>query len=157
MDQLSYFLFRIIKFGLLFYILFLIFTNFGTFLLIVIGFILAIYFFIYSKIKKIKKQAGGHSFNFKFTEEDLRNFQNAHRQGGFNQGSFHQGGFGGHSSLSEVQDAKDFFGFTQMPTEMELKKKYRELAKKYHPDINDSDDTMMQKLNHYKDVLSKSI
>lgn len=156
MDQLSYFLFRIIKLGLLFYILFLIFSNFGTFLLIVAGFMLAIYLFVYSKIKKIKKQAGGHNFHFKFTAEDLRNFQNAQRQGGFGQGGFHQGGFA-QSSLSEVQEAKDFFGFTQMPTELELKKKYRELAKKYHPDINDSDDTMMQKLNHYREVLSKSI
>lgn len=153
MDQLSYFLFRVIKFALLFYILFLIFTNFGTFLLVIAGFAVAIYLFVYSKIRQIKKHGANNSFHFKFNAEDFRNFQNAQGQGGYD---FNQGGFG-HAHLSEVQDAKDFFGFTDTPTEQELKKKYRELAKKYHPDINGGEDVMMQKLNHYRDILVKSV
>jgi len=153
MDQISYLLFRVIKFALLFYILFLIFSNFGTFLLVVVGFVVAIYLFVYNKIRQIKKQAGHNNFHFKFNAGDFRQYQQAHGQSGFN---FNQDGFG-HAHLSEVQDAKDFFGFTDSPTEQELKKKYRELAKKYHPDINGGDDVMMQKLNHYRDILVKSV
>ena len=153
MDQLSYFIFRVIKLGLLFYILFLIFTNLGTFLLIVAGIFLAFYFFIYSKIQKMKKQGGSNGFHFKFNARDFQNFQNARGHQGYD---FGQGAHGA-SSISEIQDAKNFFGFKDLPTEQELKKKYRELAKKYHPDINGGDDVQMQKLNHYRDVLSKSI
>jgi len=153
MDQLSYFIFRIIKFGLIFYILFLIFSNFGTFLLVVAGFFLAMYLFIYSKIRKIKKQNGGQHFHFKFNARDFQNFQNASGHQGYD---FGQGGYG-QASISEIQEAKVFFGFENLPTEQELKKKYRELAKKYHPDINGGDDADMQKLNHFRDVLTKSI
>ena len=154
MDQLSYLIFRVIKFGLLFYILFLIFSNFGTFLLIVAGFFLAIYLFIYSKIQQIKKRGGANNnFHFKFNANDFKRYQDANGHQGFD---FGQGGFG-QASISEIQEAKVFFGFEDLPTEQELKKKYRELAKKYHPDINGGDDDQMQKLNHYKDVLSKSI
>lgn len=104
-------------------------------------------------MKQIRNRAGHNSFHFKFNAEDFRNFQNAHGQSGFDfrQAGSHQ------AHLSEIQDAKDFFGFTHSPTELELKKKYRELAKKYHPDINGGEDAMMQKLNHYRDILLKSI
>ena len=156
MDQLSYLIFRVIKFALIFYILFLIFSNFGTFLLVVAGFFLAIYLFVYSKIRQLKKQGGAtgaNGFHFKFNAKDFQNFQNA---GGHQGYDFGQGGFSS-PSISEVQEAKVFFGFESMPNEQELKKKYRELAKKYHPDINGGDDADMQKLNHYRDVLTNSI
>jgi len=154
MDQLSYFIFRMIKFALIFFILYLIFTNLGAFLLIIAGIFLALYFLIYSKVKEIKKRQGGQgSFHFKFNEQDFRNFQNARGQQGFN---FNQGGYA-HPNMSEMQDAKNFMGFDSLPTEQELKKKYRELAKKYHPDINGGDDADMQKLNHYRDVLLQNI
>ena len=154
MDQFSNFIFRLVKFSLLFYILFLIFSNFGTFLLIVVGFFLAIYLFISSKIRQIKKQGGAQNgFHFKFNANDFQNFQNARGHQGYD---FGQGGFG-QASIGEIQEAKVFFGFDEMPTEQELKKKYRELAKKYHPDINGGDDADMQKLNHFRDVLLKSI
>jgi len=153
MDQISYLLFRVIKLALLFYILFLVFTNFGTFLLVVVGFMVAIYLFVYNKIRQIKKQAGQGNFHFKFNANDFRKYQQSNGQGNFN---FNHDAFG-HAHLSEVQDAKDFFGFIESPTELVLKKKYRELAKKYHPDINGGDDAMMQKLNHYRDILVKSI
>jgi hypothetical protein len=153
MDQLSYFIFRLIKFGLIFYILFLIFSNPGTFVLIIAAIFLLLYFFINSKIKKMKKQSGTNGFHFKFNARDFQNFQNASGHQGYD---FGQGGFSA-PSISEVQEAKVFFGFETIPTEQELKKKYRELAKKYHPDINGGDDADMQKLNHYRDILTKSI
>ena len=153
MDQFSYFIFRLVKFALLFYILFLIFSNFGTFLLIIVGFMLAIYLFVYSKIKQLKKHGAQNRFHFKFNAHDFKNFQDARGHQGYD---FGQGGFGA-ASITEIQEAKSFFGFNDLPTEQELKKKYRELAKKYHPDINGGDDEEMQKLNHYRDVLLKSI
>ena len=57
----------------------------------------------------------------------------------------------------EVQKAKDFFGFTQTPTKEEIKKRYKELARKYHPDINNGDDVKMKELNHFRDVLMKTV
>ena len=53
--------------------------------------------------------------------------------------------------------AKDFFGFTTTPTKEEIKKRYKELAKIYHPDINNGDDVKMKELNHYRDVLMKTV
>ena len=37
------------------------------------------------------------------------------------------------------------------------KKRYKELAKIYHPDINNGDDVKMKELNHYRDVLMKTV
>ena len=42
-------------------------------------------------------------------------------------------------------------------TEKEIKKRYKELAKKYHPDINNGDDEKMKELNHYRDILMKTV
>ncbi|RDX34150.1 J domain-containing protein [Arcobacter sp. HD9-500m-PIT-SAG03] len=152
MNQLSYFIFRILKFAIIFYILFLVFTNLGTVLLVLAGIFLALYFLIYSKVKEIKKRHGGaNNFHFKFNARDFQDFQNSRGHQGYDFGQ------GGQSSISEIQEAKVFFGFENLPTEQELKKKYRELAKKYHPDINGGDDANMQKLNHYRDVLVKSM
>lgn len=41
--------------------------------------------------------------------------------------------------------------------EKEIKKRYKELAKKYHPDINNGDDEKMKELNHYRDILMKTV
>ena len=139
---------RIVRLSILFFILYLIFTNFGTFLMIV-GIILILGFiFIYNLKKKMK--TSGFSYQFKqganFNSGDFRNFNNSN----FN-------GFNNAPRFDEVQKAKEFFGFTHSPTKEEIKKKYKELARKYHPDINDNDDSMMKDLNHYKDVLMKSV
>ena len=56
MNQLSYFIFRILKFAIIFYILFLVFTNLGTVLLVLAGIFVALYFLIYSKVKEIKNE-----------------------------------------------------------------------------------------------------
>ncbi len=76
----------------------------------------------------------------------LNNFEEQFRRGNFNTPP----------QFGEVEKAKEFFGFTSTPTKEEIKKRYKELAKKYHPDINHQDDTMMQQLNHYKEVLLKA-
>lgn len=157
MNNIDYFFSKLFKFSILFFILYLIFTNFGTFLIIVSVLIILIYFFVYKKIKKIKEQAKTQGYEFHF---DGRNFKTGSSQGfKFNYEdfqNFQNGNFQGRSSLSELEDAKKFFGFVGEPTKEEIKKKYKELAKKYHPDINNlDDDSMMQKLNHYKDILLK--
>ena len=87
-----------------------------------------------------KNDENGQNFNF----NDFRNF---------NQSDFQ--GFANTPRFDEVAKAKEFFGFTQTPTKEEIKKRYKELAKKYHPDINDGNDENMKQLNHYRDVLQK--
>ncbi|APW65196.1 molecular chaperone DnaJ [Poseidonibacter parvus] len=144
---------RIVRLSILFFILYLIFTNFGTFLMI-IGVILILgFFFIYNLKKKMK--TSGFNFQFKqgagFNPNDFQNFNNS----GFNNSNFN--GFNNAPRFDEVQKAKDFFGFTHSPTKEEIKKKYKELARKYHPDINDNDDSMMKDLNNYRDVLMKTV
>jgi len=144
---------RIVRLSILFFILYLIFTNFGTFLMI-IGVILILgFFFIYNLKKKMK--TSGFNFQFKqgagFNPNDFQNFNSS----GFNNSNFN--GFNNAPRFDEVQKAKDFFGFTHSPTKEEIKKKYKELARKYHPDINDNDDSMMKDLNHYRDVLMKTV
>ena len=139
---------RIVRLSILFFILYLIFTNFGTFLMI-LGIILVLGFmFIYNLKKKMKKS--GFNFQFKqsanFNQSDFRNFNNSN----FN-------GFANAPRVDEVQKAKEFFGLTGSPTKEEIKKRYKELARKYHPDINDHDDTLMKDLNHYKDVLMSTV
>ena len=66
MGNIDYFFSKLIRFSILFFILYLIFTNFGTFLIIIAVIILLIYFFIYKKIKNIKEQAKTQGFEFHF-------------------------------------------------------------------------------------------
>ncbi|WP_375723251.1 DnaJ domain-containing protein [Arcobacter sp. KX21116] len=151
MGNIDYFFSRLIRLSILFFILYLIFTNFGTFLIAIAVVILLIYFFIYKKIKKIKEQARTQGFEFHFNGRDFS--QGANQGFKFNYEDFQSGNFKAQPSMNEVQKAKDFFGFTSEPTREEIKKKYKELAKKYHPDINNNGDELMQELNHHKDVL----
>lgn len=142
---------RIVRLSILFFILYLIFTNFGTFLMI-IGIILILGFFI---IYNFKKKMKANSFHFKF---DGQNFSQGNNQNFNNFNNFNDfNNFANQPRFDEVQKAKDFFGFTHSPTKDEIKKKYKELARKYHPDINKGDDTKMKELNHYKDVLIKTV
>lgn len=151
----------LIKWGIFFGILYLIFTNFGTFLIIVFVLIAVIYFIIYQFKKKLNASIGGNSFRFTFDGQDFSRGQSTN--GNFNfkdfEERFRQGGYGqnrGYTSFSEVSKAKEFFGFTSDPTKDEIKRKYKELARKYHPDVNDHGDDLMKQLNHYKDVLLKA-
>lgn len=54
--------------------------------------------------------------------------------------------------------ALKFFDLGENATREEIKKRYRELSKKYHPDINkdcSKCERMMKKLNRYKEILLK--
>ena len=157
--ELSYFISSLIKWAIFFGILYLIFTNFGTFLIILFVLVAIAYYFIYQFKKKIKESTNNQSFKFTFNGQEFTNSNgfNAHN---FNFEQFEQqfrsGNFNTQTQFGEVEKAKEFFGFTSSPTKEEIKKRYKELARKYHPDINDQDDTMMQQLNHYKDILMKA-
>lgn len=144
---------RLVRLTILFFILYLIFTNFGTFLLIVGIIFVIIIFLIYNFRKKMQ----ANSFKFKFDSTNFQNGQNFNFNDfkNFNQSDFQ--GFQNAPRFDEVQKAKDFFGFTQTPTKEEIKKRYKELAKIYHPDINQGDDVKMKELNHFRDVLIKTV
>ena len=144
---------RLVRLTILFFILYLIFTNFGTFLLIIGIIFVVIIFLIYNFRKKMQ----ANSFKFKFDSTNFQNGQNFNFNDfkNFNQSDFQ--GFQNAPRFDEVQKAKDFFGFTQTPTKEEIKKRYKELAKIYHPDINQGDDVKMKELNHFRDVLIKTV
>ncbi|MBU0923425.1 DnaJ domain-containing protein [bacterium] len=147
---------RLVRLAILFFILYLIFTNFGTFLMIIGVIFFVIAFLIYN----FKKKMQANSFKFKF---DSSNFQNGYNGQNFNFNdfkNFNQSDFQGFANaprFDEVTKAKEFFGFTHSPTKEEIKKRYKELARKYHPDINDGDDVKMKELNHFRDVLIKTV
>lgn len=96
-------------------------------------------------------------FSFKFDSSQFQSGQNFNFNDfrNFNQSDFR--GFTNAPRFDEVTKAKDFFGFTHSPTKEEIKKRYKELAKIYHPDINDGDDEKMKELNHYRDILMKTV
>ncbi len=144
---------RLVRLSILFFILYLIFTNFGTFLMILGSFLLIVAFLVYNFKKKIK----ANSYSFKFDSSNFQNGQNFNFNDfkNFNQSDFK--GFSNTPRFDEVQKAKDFFGFSSTPTKEEIKKRYKELARKYHPDINNGDDEKMKELNHYRDVLIKTV
>lgn len=151
MQTIDYFFSRLLRFGILAGILYLIFTNPGTFFIIIGVLILLAFLFINKLKKELKKQQS--TFSFKFNANDFNsqgfNFNNFNNNG--------TGGFNPYQSFAEVDKAKEFFGFDHDPTKEEIKKRYKELARKYHPDINDQDDSKMQELNHYKDILMKTV
>ena len=143
----------LVRLSILFFILYLIFTNFGTFLMILGVFLVIITFLIYN----FKKKMRANSFRFRFDSSEFQNGQNFNFNDfrNFNQSDFR--GFANAPRVDEIQKAKDFFGFSQSPTKEEIKKRYKELARKYHPDINNGDDVKMKELNHYRDILMKTV
>lgn len=144
---------RLIRLAILFFILYLIFTNFGTFLMILGIFFVIIAFLVYNFRKKMR----ANSYRFKFDSTNFQNGQsfNFNDFKNFNQSDFQ--GFANAPRFDEVAKAKEFFGFTHTPSKEEIKKRYKELARKYHPDINDGDDEKMKELNHFRDVLIKTV
>lgn len=144
---------RLVRLAFIFFILYMIFTNFGVFLMILGGVILIIAFLVYNFRKKMR----ANNFSFKF---DSRNFQNGQNFNfndfkNYNQRDFQ--GFANAPRFDEIQKAKEFFGFSHSPSKEEIKKRYKELARLYHPDINNGDDVKMKELNHFRDVLIKTV
>lgn len=144
---------RLVRLAILFFILYLIFTNFGTFLMILGIFFVIIAFLVYNFRKKMRE----NSYRFRFDSTNFQNGQsfNFNDFRNFNQSDFQ--GFSNAPRFDEVAKAKEFFGFTSSPSKEEIKKRYKELAKKYHPDINNGDDEKMKELNHYRDILMKTV
>ncbi|MGP2657558.1 J domain-containing protein [Malaciobacter sp. WC5094] len=138
---------RLVRLAIIFFILYLIFTNFGTFLMI-IGIIFILGFIAIYNIKKKIRTSG---FEFKFNGQEFSQTNNTN----FNFNDFQN--FANKPRYNEIEEAKNFFGFTSEPTKEEIKKRYKELARKYHPDINGGDDTKMKELNHYRDILIKTV
>ena len=137
---------QIINLAITILILYLIFTNFGTFLMIIGGiivfFIVAIYFLRRAFLKNASK------FQYQYQNFEFKNFNQNFNNNGF------QGGF--YNQSSKLQEAKDFFGFSQTPSKEDIKKRYKELAKLYHPDLNGGDEEKMKKLNEYRDILMQA-
>lgn len=137
---------QIINLAITILILYLIFTNFGTFLMIIGGiivfFIVAIYFLRRVFLKNASK------FQYQYQNFEFKNFNQNYNNNGF------QGGF--YNQSSKLQEAKDFFGFSQTPSKEDIKKRYKELAKLYHPDLNGGDEEKMKKLNEYRDILMQA-
>ena len=96
---------RLVRLAILFFILYLIFTNFGTFLMILGGFFIIVAFLIYNFRKKMR----ANSFKFKFDSTNFQNGQNFNFNDfkNFNQSDFQ--GFANAPRFDEVQKAKDFF------------------------------------------------
>ena len=116
-------------------------------------FFVIIAFLVYNFRKKMK----ANSYRFRFDSSHFQNGQNFNFNDfrNFNQSDFQ--GFANAPRFDEVAKAKEFFGFTSSPSKEEIKKRYKELAKKYHPDINNGDDEKMKELNHYRDILMKTV
>jgi hypothetical protein len=123
---------------------------------VVITLLILGYFFIYKKIKKLKEQQA--HFQFHFNAKDFQSSGQDFRGFRFEDfAHFQNGNFQAPPRLDEVQKAKEFFGFSHTPSKEEIKKRYKELARQYHPDINNQDDTKMKELNHYRDVLMRLV
>merc|ERR1712173_575904 len=63
----------------------------------------------------------------------------------------------GETTLSAVHSCYEIMGLNEKCTKEEVKAKFRELSKKYHPDKNKGDETAeqkMQEINMANDVLS---
>lgn len=143
---------QIINLAITIFILYLIFTNFGTFLMIVGGVIVFFGVLIYFVKKSLQKKAS--NFKFQYQNFDFRDFNQDFKDFNFN--NFNNGAFqGGFSSTSKLSEAKEFFGFTNgiSPTKDDIKRKYKELARVYHPDLNGGDEEKMKMLNEYRDIL----
>jgi len=144
LNNFQYTLNRLIKTGITLFLLYLIFTNFFAFIGVLALLAVLFYFFVF---KKLKKMSNGFQFQFKQADFNAHNANFNNFNNNFSQAPM----------LDEIQKAKDFFSFTHNPSKEEIKKKYKELARKYHPDINDHDDTLMKELNHHKDILMKTV
>ena len=147
------FLASLIRIAIFFGILYLIFTNFGVFLAIIGGIVLFFVAIIYFLKRALRKRAKQFEFKFEsFTNKDYENFD-FRNFNNFNNQNF-QGNF--YTQSSKLQEAKEFFGFSTTPSKDDIKRRYKELAKIHHPDLNGGDEEKMKKLNEYRDILMQN-
>lgn len=148
-----YYFNRLIRLALTCFVLYLIFTNFGTFLLI-IGVIVVVFLIILNIfLKKVNKS--GFYRNFSYRNQGPNSFRFDSSNFDFNSEEFRKqySSYNQQASLGDIEKAKAFFGFTGEFTKDDIKKRYKELARKYHPDIQGGSEEKMKELNNYKDVL----
>jgi len=83
-------------------------------------------------------------------EQNQREYQRKYNEWYYNRQYYRQqsSNYGG----APLDEALKFFGFSSMPNPDELKKRYRELALKNHPDKG-GDTATFQRLQNYKDQL----
>jgi len=55
--------------------------------------------------------------------------------------------------LEELEEALNTLGLPKLITESEIKKRYRDLAKEYHPDLPTGDSKKMQEIQRAYEVL----
>lgn len=102
------------------------------------------------------------------TNSSYRNSYEGEEFGQTNQGTGYQGGYQNNdhydsamnsNSKSLLDEAYSVFGLTSKASDEEVKKKYRELAKKYHPDKNMGDieaQAEMTKINNAYERIMES-
>ena len=101
---------RLVRLAILFFILYLIFTNFGTFLMILGIFFVIIAFLVYNFRKKMRET----SYRFRFDSTNFQNGQNFNFNDfrNFNQSDFQ--GFTNAPRFDEVAKAKEFLDLLQL-------------------------------------------
>ena len=134
----------ILRLGIIGSLIYFMFANLGIVLFIFGSFFISIYLFVLS----LFKQTNTNTFKFKNKE-----YTNYHYK--YNQNYKQNFNDNNKSSLNEISKAKEFFDFKTSPNKEQIKKKYKELAKIYHPDINKNNGNLMKDLNHYKEILLK--
>lgn len=129
MNSIDYFFGRLIRFSILFFILYMIFTNFGTFLIVITVFIILGYYFIYKKIQKIREQQS--HFQFHFNAKDFQQGAQGFRFEDFQ--NFQSGNFQAQPQFGEVQKAKEFFDLHTPLPKRRLKKGTKSLQENITP------------------------
>lgn len=60
-----------------------------------------------------------------------------------------------YSRSMELTQALEFFSFNDLPSKIELKKRYKQLCIKFHPDKAKGNADKMKLLNQYKEIIEK--
>jgi len=132
MDDLIRFIMRILYYVFIFWIVNLIFNGSAR------------------REQKYRKNSEGHN-NF---DEGFQNQEEWSNRGSrSSNSSYHTG------STSLIDEAYVVFGLTRKASDAEIKKKYRELANKYHPDKNPNDieaQAEMTKINNAYEIITES-
>lgn len=108
--------------------------------------------FIIKRNNKFKKYKDKTFYTYRFyTNSDFSNFNNFRN----NYGNYESNSY--ESSSFQYENACKFFGVLPDATMEQKKKAYKEMAKKYHPDLNKSPEAeeMTKKINENWDIIEK--